>query len=357
MFHEVLRDIESALKQLADINYALDEALIVAVTDARGVITFANNKFCEISKYTREELLGQTHRVINSGYHPRAFFREMWRTIGHGQIWRGEIRNRAKDGSYYWVDTTIVPLLDDRGKPYKYVSFRIDVTERKRQEDFLRRADKVELAAQLASSIAHEIRNPLAAIKWTLQSLNVQGEDQHHQVELVLSEIDRIDRIVSDFLLLARPSDSTFTIHDVRGLVEAIVQLMRVQARKQGVQVVYAGADHPLLVRGAESQLKQVFINLLKNALEAMPDGGRLEVTAEAAPDGGIRVRFADQGTGIPPELLAKIGEPFFTTKEKGSGLGLMICERIVREHGGRLTIQSQLGVGTEVEVWLPAAA
>ncbi|MCL6593545.1 MAG: PAS domain-containing sensor histidine kinase, partial [Alicyclobacillus sp.] len=198
---------------------------------------------------------------------------------------------------------------------------------------------------------------PLAAIKWTLQSLNVQGEDQHHQVELVLSEIDRIDRIVSDFLLLARPTDSTFTVHDVRGLIEAIVQLMRIQARKQGVQVVYTGAANPLWVRGAESQLKQVFINLLKNALEAMPDGGRLEVTAEAAADGGVRVCFADQGTGIPPELLAKIGEPFFTTKEKGSGLGLMICERIVREHGGRLTIQSKLGVGTEVEVWLPAAS
>ena len=162
---------DDSARLLEQIRYALDQAAIVAVTDQRGIITYVNDKFCEISKYSRDELIGQDHRIINSAYHPKEFIRDLWRTIAQGHTWRGEIRNQAKDGSIYWVDTTIVPLLEADGKPRQYLAIRSDITQRKVAEQQL--ADQAALAqlGQLAAVVAHEVRNPLAGVKGSLQVL------------------------------------------------------------------------------------------------------------------------------------------------------------------------------------------
>ncbi|MGE7272552.1 EAL domain-containing protein [Brevibacillus panacihumi] len=142
LLHEKDEKLKRALRELADVRYALDQSTIVAITDQRGKILFANDQFCRISGYERKELIGQDHRLLNSGTHPKSFFKQMWATIGAGQIWRGEVRNRAKDGKFYWVDTTIVPFVNQQGNIYQYVSIRSDITDRKLMEEEVRKSEE-----------------------------------------------------------------------------------------------------------------------------------------------------------------------------------------------------------------------
>ena len=187
--------------ELADILYALDQSAIVARTDQRGIIDYVNDKFCEISKYSREELLGKDHRIINSGFHAKEFIAELWRTIAGGRVWRGEIRNRAKDGSIYWVDTTIVPFLNADGKPHRYLAIRADITARKRAEEELKRA-----AAIIETSDDAIIGKTLDGVitEWSAGATRIYGWTREEIVGRHVEEILPDDRKDEYHRLLAK---------------------------------------------------------------------------------------------------------------------------------------------------------
>ena len=202
---------ERLLKELGDVKFALDQSAIVATTDLGGAITAVNDKFCEISKYSREELLGKDHRVVNSRYHGADFFRNLWSTIAAGRIWHGEIRNRAKDGAIYWVDTTIVPFLDALGRPYQYMAIHYEVTERKAAEARLRQRETLAQLGQMSAMVAHEVKNPLAGISGALQVVGSRLAAESRDRKILDDIEDRIaalNRMLQDLLTFASPRES-----------------------------------------------------------------------------------------------------------------------------------------------------
>ena len=210
------QSLESTTRELNNVRHALDQSAIVAITDRTGTIIHVNEKFCQISQYSREELLGKNHRIINSGYHSPDFFITLWKTISSGKIWEGIIKNRAKSGSYYWVNTTIVPFLDESGKPYQYVSIRYEVTQRKQAEEQLRvYADKLERSNRelqdFASIAAHDLQEPSRKIQAFGDRLSVQfrkelsiSNDAQDFLDRMLSSANRMRKLIDDLLTYSR---------------------------------------------------------------------------------------------------------------------------------------------------------
>src|SRR4051812_14115923 len=179
-------ELKHTTKLLKDIEFALNESSIVAITDNKGIIQFVNGKFCELSGYSREELLGQDHRIVKSNQHSKTFFKEMWRTIGNGKVWRGEVKNKKKDGSYYWVDTTIVPYLNERGIPYQYISIRNDITQRKQIEEIIQEMAFYDPLTKLPN------RNFLNKY---LEELLTANDNEEEHIAMLFLDLDRFKTI------------------------------------------------------------------------------------------------------------------------------------------------------------------
>jgi PAS domain S-box-containing protein len=377
--------IEEVLRELTDIKAALDAHSIVAITDAAGKITYVNDKFCEISKYSREELLGQDHRIINSGYHPKSFFTGLWKTIASGKVWKAEIKNRAKDGTYYWVDTTIYPFMSANGRPRQYVAIRTDITQRK--EDELRlKFFAEELAAknkeleQVVYVVSHDLRSPLLNVQGFGQALvracgelteKCRGLDDPKARELFDVEIPRalrfieagiskMDVLLSGFLRFSRMGRVVLQIQPVamNKLVQGATQALKFQTEEAGATIHFR--DLPDCM-GDPTLIGQVFSNLIDNALKYRAAERLCEITISGSVEDGQAVyRVEDNGIGIAREHQPKVFELFHRLdpkKTNGEGLGLAIAQRALERQHGRIWVESRAGEGTTFFVSLPAVA
>ncbi|MFD4928852.1 PAS domain S-box protein [Peribacillus butanolivorans] len=348
-------DLRVSIKELEDMHYAINQSSIVAITDEKGIIVDVNDKFSEVSGYKRSELIGHTHQLVNSGYHSKEFFDDMWKTIQNRKVWNGEIRNRAKDGSYYWVDTTIVPFYTVEGKPFQFLALRYDITERKQTEEMLHRQDKLAAVGQLAAGVAHEIRNPLTSMKGYTEYLQLDEKDENRleYLGIIMDEINRVNEIVEEFLELSKPQPLILETKNIVPIIQNVLSLTEFDARKKNVILFFDCYHEEILIRCDENRLKQVLLNFVINGIEAMPDGGEIKVVTQLKEE-KVHISIIDTGVGMPPDQLRRIGEPFFTTKKSGNGLGLMISFKIIESHLGRVFVESEVNKGTVFNIVLP---
>jgi PAS domain S-box-containing protein len=363
--------LERSLKELADIKFALDQSTIVAITDQRGIINYVNDQFCRISKYSHDELIGQDHRIINSGFHPKDFIRELWTTIASGKVWKGELRNRAKDQSIYWVDTTIVPYINSDGKPYQYVAIRHDITQRKlaeaqvlEQAAQLQRAAQLSFVGELAAGLAHEIKNPLAGIQGVVDILirrRDKNDPEREALEGMRHEVTRIDNTVRLLLDRARPRPVSLRETSLRELVARSVNLAQAQVTngagsEKQVKVNFEAPEDPVMISIDPGQIEDAVLNLIINAIEAVDDDGQVSIRLSTPQDDSeqIAIEVSDNGAGIREQDISKVFDPFFTTRQSGTGLGLPSVRRIARLHGGGVDVKSSPGQGSVFTIRLP---
>lgn len=344
--------LKRKIKEIADYKYALDESSIVAITNQKGIIKEVNNNFCTISKYTREELVGQDHRMINSGYHSKEFMKDLWTTISGGKIWRGEVNNIAKDETIFWLDTTIVPFQNEDGKPYQYMTIRSDITARKKAEDKLLAVNK-ELEA-FSYSVSHDLRAPLRAINGYAEILNEDygtklDDEGKRIIEIISDNATRMGILIDELLSFSRlgRKEIQMTEINMNKLVEEVmVELNKSMTHHAKIKIGKlheAKADYGLL--------RQVMFNLISNAVkysskkkipivEISSEEKKNEIIFSVKDNGaGFDMQYADKLYGVFQRLHSQ-------DEFEGTGVGLAIVQRIISRHKGRSWAEGKVNEG-----------
>jgi two-component system sporulation sensor kinase A len=327
----------------------------IIVTDHQMKIATWNRGAEQIFGFTEQEMIGGALTAIIPEHLREAHRKGITRHKATGQstIMETVVETfgRKKDGTVFPIELSLNAWKTDEGMFYSAIIR--DITDRKHTHELLVQSEKLSIAGQLAAGIAHEIRNPLTAIKGFVQLMKRDSKGKRDYLHIISSELDRIGEILTELLYLSKPHTIKFEECELGHLLEQVVTLLGSQANLLNIKIATAFRPGSMMIRGDENQLKQVFINFLKNAMESMPKGGPITVELDND-EQWAHIRFIDQGFGIPEKHLAKIGEPFFTTKENGTGLGFMVSRKIIENHGGRLSVSSQVNQGTVVEVKLP---
>ena len=390
------KNLEKSLKEVSDYKYALDASSIVSITDQKGIINYANDNFCKISKYECGELIGQDHRIINSGYHSKEFIRNLWVTIGNGKIWKGELRNKAKDHTIYWVDTTIIPFLDEAGKPYQYIVIRTDITEQKRIEAELTAAkvvaefattnakeaqsnaenateiaeNAVKAKQQFLSNMSHEIRTPMnAIIGFTKVILKTDlSLKQKEYLDAIKVSGDALIVLINDILDLAKVDSGKMTFEQVpfrlSVSIAAMLHLFETKILEKNLTLTKEyDAAIPEVLAGDPVRLHQIILNLVSNAVKFTATGNiTVSVHLLSEDKDKVTIEFAvkDTGIGIDENKLKKIFENFQQASSGtsrlygGTGLGLAIVKQLVEPQGGSISVESKPGEGSTFSFILP---
>jgi two-component system, sporulation sensor kinase A len=354
--HEEYLKVEEKENQLSTLINAMPD--YICFKDGQGRWLRVNDFGRKLYQLENVDYVGKTDVELGK-YSP--FFKEAfayceksdedaWR---EGKLTRSEESLSLPNGEIKTFDVIKVPLFTESGKRKGLVAIGRDITALKAAEAMLLKKEKLSVVGELAAGIAHEIRNPLTSIKGFIQLMKDMEKPPKKHYEILLSEIDRINQIVSELLVFAKPQSKVYKIFQLNEVLDYVINLTSHEAALSNTTFEIKKNVNPRIF-GDKHQLIQVFINILKNALDAMPKGGKIQVETFLSSNTKVTVRITDTGVGIPKERLKKIGEPFFTLKEKGMGLGLTMSNKIIYEHKGSLHIDSEVGKGTTVEVTMP---
>ena len=359
--------LREALKHAEEAKEAIDEVLIYAKTDKRGLILEVNKKFESVSGYSRSELIGQDHRILNSGKHSKKFFRDLWSTIAKGNIWRGEIQNRSKTGRLYWVDTSIIPLKDENGNITGYSALRTEITDKKIFEEQLQRSQEKAIRAlntksRFLANMSHEIRTPMNGIIGLTEVLKgrIDNLDCRDKIECIQKSGHSLLKIIDDILdfskLEAGKVELDIVSIDLRKELSQIVELLADKASENGTMIsLNLNHDLPKWIYADPVRVRQVVTNLLSNAIK-FTSHGLIDVRAANYTEGEesfVKISVKDSGIGIPLEHQEKLFQSFSqvdastTRKYGGTGLGLSICKGLVTSMGGRMWLNSTPDIGS----------
>ncbi len=362
------------LKELDAQKFAFDQHAIVAITDVKGTITYVNDLFCDVSGYRREELMSQNHRMLNSGYHNRSFFTELYKVISSGRVWHGEICNRTKNGEEYWVDTTIVPFMNENGKPKSYIAIRTVITEIKKAEKMQENArqaaeESARVKSEFLASMSHEIRTPMNGVLGMLGVLEKSdlSESQLRQLRLAQSSAKSLLVIINDILdfskIEAGKLDFDILDFDIREMIDAFSESVSLKAAEKNIELVVnniALADP--YVKGDPGRIRQILVNLVGNAIK-FTTHGEIIITSSMEKEETGKVRFdccvKDSGIGIAKNKLDYLFDSFTqadsstTRKYGGTGLGLSISRQLCQLMGGDIQVESELGMGSEFSFYI----
>jgi len=332
------------------INHTTDA---IHVIDLNGRVLSVNHAFTQMFGYKESEAVGFNLKLVPAELEQEE--QKAREAVLAGKVLPPiESARVTKNGDRLAVSVTTSPIRDAAGTVRAIASITRDMTSRNKMEELLRRSEKLTTVGQLAAGVAHEIRNPLTTLKGFLQLQRQTNKLNINHVEMMMAELDRINLIVGEFLILAKPQATKFEIKDIRYIMGDVLSLLDSQAHLHGIVFKHECPNDPCYISCEENQLKQVFINLLKNAMESMPRGGTISIIGSKGDNREAIYTITDEGCGISDEMIRKLGDPFVTGKESGTGLGIMISQRIIQSHRGTLEFKSQLDVGTVVTIKLP---